>query len=125
MIDTLPITLEDVRAAQERARGVVLHTPLLRLQGPGLPAGADIWLKPENLQLTGSFKIRGAYNKLAALSPGDRSRGVIAYSSGNHAQGVACAAHLLGIHATIVMPEDAPPIKLAATKGWGATVVQC
>jgi threonine dehydratase len=119
------ITLDDVRAARQRALGVVVHTPLLRLQGPGLPAEAAIWLKPENLQLTGSFKIRGAYNKLASLTPDERARGVIAYSSGNHAQGVACAAHLLGVRATIVMPEDAPPIKLAATRGWGAEVVLC
>ncbi|MDQ2810231.1 MAG: threonine/serine dehydratase [Chloroflexota bacterium] len=123
--EALPITAADVAAAAARGRGVIVHTPLLRLQGPGLPAGAEIWLKPENLQLTGSFKLRGAYNKLAALSAADRARGVIAYSSGNHAQGVACAAHLLGIQATIVMPTDAPPVKLAATQGWGATVVPC
>src|SRR6476646_10376658 len=124
--DSAPaITLDDVRAARQRALNVVVHTPLLRLQGPGLPADSAIWLKPENLQLTGSFKIRGAYNKLASLSAEERARGVIAYSSGNHAQGVACAAHLLGVHATIVMPEDAPPVKLAATRGWGADVVLC
>ncbi len=125
LTDELPITLTDVAVAAERGRGVIVHTPLLRLRGPGLPAGAEIWLKPENLQLTGSFKIRGAYNKLAALSPVERAQGVIAYSSGNHAQGVACAAYLLGIQATIVMPTDAPPVKLAATQGWGATVVPC
>lgn len=120
-----PITLADVEIAQARGRGTVVRTPLLRLRGPGIPDSASVWLKPENLQLTGSFKLRGAYNKLASLAPADRARGVIAYSSGNHAQGVACAAHLLGIAATIVMPEDAPPIKLAATRGWGATVVIC
>ncbi|HMA36081.1 MAG TPA: threonine/serine dehydratase, partial [Chloroflexia bacterium] len=121
----LPITVDDVRRAQARVRGVVVHTPLLRLRGPGIPATASLWLKAETLQLTGSFKIRGAYNKLAALSAEDRARGVIAYSSGNHAQGVACAAQLLGIRATIVMPEDAPPVKLAATRDWGAEVVLC
>jgi threonine dehydratase len=120
-----PITIADVEAAQARVQGVTVRTPLVRLHGPGLPADAEIWLKPENLQLTGSFKLRGAYNKLAALSAEDRARGVIAYSSGNHAQGVACAAHLLGIHATIVMPSDAPPVKLDATRGWGADVVLC
>src|SRR3954453_12538526 len=118
-----PIGLADVEQARARLRGTVVRTPLLRLQGPGLPAGVAVWLKPENLQLTGSFKIRGAYNKLAALGAEERARGVIAYSSGNHAQGVAAAAHLLGIPATIVMPEDAPPVKLEATRGWGATVV--
>jgi threonine dehydratase len=119
----LPIGLADVERAQARLDGTVVHTPLLRLQGPGLPETAAVWLKPENLQLTGSFKLRGAYNKLAALGAEERARGVIAYSSGNHAQGVAAAAHLLGIPATIVMPEDAPPVKLAATRGWGANVV--
>src|SRR5436190_2154898 len=124
-IEKLPISLDDIRTAQARGRGTVVRTPLLRLRGPGIPAAASVWLKPENLQLTGSFKIRGAYNKLAALDAAARARGVIAYSSGNHAQGVACAAHLLGIPATIVMPEDAPPVKLAATRGWGATVEIC
>jgi len=119
------IGLDDILAARERARGVVVRTPLLRLRGPGLPEGAEVWLKPENLQLTGSFKIRGAYNKLASLGDEERARGVVAYSSGNHAQGVACAARLLGIKATIVMPEDAPPVKLAATRGWGAEIVIC
>src|SRR5437764_5911250 len=119
----LPITIADIERAQARGRGTVVCTPLLRLRGPGIPESASVWLKPENLQLTGSFKIRGAYNKLSSLSPEARARGVIAYSSGNHAQGVACAARLLGIPATIVMPEDAPPVKLDATRGWGANVV--
>ncbi len=119
----LPITLDDIERARARARGTVVHTPLLRLRGPGLPETGSVWLKPENLQLTGSFKLRGAYNKLASLSPEERARGVIAYSSGNHAQGVACAAALLKIPATIVMPEDAPPVKLEATRSWGAMIV--
>jgi len=123
--EPLPIALADVQAAQARVRAAIVRTPLLRLRGPGIPETASVWLKPENLQLTGSFKLRGAYNKLASLSAAERACGVIAYSSGNHAQGVACAAHLLGIHATIVMPEDAPPVKLAATRGWGADVVLC
>ena len=112
------VTLHDVEAAAERIRGTARRTPLLSLE-PGLYA------KAENLQLTGSFKLRGAYNFLATLSPEVRARGVVADSSGNHAQGVACAAHLFGVPATIVIPENAPPIKVARTRAWGAEVVRC
>src|SRR5207248_2456424 len=83
------------------------------------------WIKPESLQLTGSFKLRGAYNKIAALPPQERARGVITYSSGNHAQGVACAAALLGVRAVVVMPDNAPPVKVAGTQALGAEVVRC
>jgi threonine dehydratase len=122
---TLPIGIEDVEAARERLRGVAVRTPLLRYPrtAPRLPN--EVWLKPENLQLTGSFKIRGAYNKIAALAPEERARGVITYSSGNHAQGVACAAALLGVRATVVMPDNAPPVKVAGTRALGAEIVRC
>ena len=85
----------------------------------------ELYAKAENLQLTGSFKLRGAYNFLASLPAEVRAKGVVADSSGNHAQGVACAAHLFGVPATIVIPENAPPIKVARTKAWGAEVVRC
>jgi len=86
--------------------------------------GAEVFLKAENLQRTGSFKIRGAYNTVASLSEEERSRGVVAFSSGNHAQAVAHACELAGVEATIVMPTDAPPNKRAATEGYGATIVE-
>ena len=117
-------TLDDVRAAAQRLRGVALHTPLLSPLTPGFPLAGTVRLKPENLQVTGSFKPRGAYNKLASLTPAERERGVVAFSSGNHAQGVAYGARLLGIHATIVMPQDAVPAKLEATRALGAEVIQ-
>ena len=117
-------TLEDVRVAAKRLRGVVARTPLLYPETPGTPLAGAMVLKPENLQVTGSFKPRGAYNKMASLAPEGRARGVVAYSSGNHAQGVAYAARLLGVPATVVMPENAIPAKLAATQALGATVVQ-
>ncbi|MGI8914248.1 MAG: threonine ammonia-lyase [Chloroflexota bacterium] len=121
-VERLPVTLDDVYAARERLRGVINATPLQ--QSRTLAAGgAAVWLKPECLQRTGSFKLRGAYNKIAGLSAEERARGVITYSSGNHAQGVACAAGLLGVQAVVVMPEDAIPAKVAATRGYGAEVV--
>ncbi len=113
------VSLEDIRQAQQRIRGVVVRTPLLCCRMDS----RDVYLKPENLQPVGSFKLRGAYNKIASLSPEQRSRGVIAYSSGNHAQGVAYAARALGCKATIVMPRTAPPLKLKNTAAFGAHVV--
>jgi threonine dehydratase len=110
------IELADVEAAAERIAGVAHRTPVLTSR----TLGDDVFLKAECLQRTGSFKFRGAYNKLSTLPAG---RDVIAYSSGNHAQAVALAAQLHGVRATIVMPEDAPPAKLAATRGYGAEVV--
>ncbi len=117
-------TLDDVRAAAQRLQGVVAHTPLLYPLTPGFPLAGSVILKPENLQVTGSFKPRGAYNKLASLAPQERAHGVVAFSSGNHAQGVAYAARLLGTQATIVMPQNAVPAKLEATRALGAEVVQ-
>ena len=117
-------TLDDVYVAAKRLRGVVAHTPLLAPATPGFPLAGSLMLKPENLQVTGSFKPRGAYNKMASLAPERRERGVVAFSSGNHAQGVAYAARLLGVPATVIMPEDAVPGKLEATRALGAEVIQ-
>jgi threonine dehydratase len=115
------ISLSDIRTAQDRLRGVAVRTPLLEFP---LPESAQrLYLKPENLQPIGAFKIRGAYNKIASLTDQERGRGVIAYSSGNHAQGVAYAARALGVRAIIVMPGNAPAIKRAATESLGAEIV--
>lgn len=116
------VNLQDLQAAQERIRGVARRTPLIEyLARP--EEGVRVWLKAENLQPMGAFKIRGAFNRLAALSPEEREKGVIAYSSGNHAQGVAYAARELGIKAVIVMPKNAPHLKIEATRNYGAEVV--
>ncbi len=114
------VTLEDIRAARARIAGVAYRTPLVRY-----PSDAEdaLWLKLESLQPIGAFKIRGAYNALASLTPAERSAGVIAHSSGNHAQAVAYAARAMGIRATVVMPQNAPKIKLDRTRGYGAEVV--
>src|SRR3954452_15084442 len=103
------ITLEDISAARERLRGVTKHTPLVRMED--YVEEGRLWIKAECLQPIGSFKLRGAYNKIAKLSEQDRRRGVITYSSGNHAQGVAYAARALGLKAVIVMPSNAPAVK--------------
>lgn len=113
----------DVAAAAQRIAGHAVHTPLLRSDALDAATGGKVWLKPECLQRTGSFKFRGAYNRLSALPETDRGGGVVAYSSGNHAQGVACAARLLGMPALIVMPSDAPAIKVARTRAHGAEVM--
>lgn len=115
--------LEDVQAAAARIAGVAIRTPLLRSDALDDVTGAKVWMKAECLQRTGSFKFRGAWNRLSALTPDERREGVVAFSSGNHAQGVALAAKLLGIRATIVMPSDAPRIKAEATRGHGAEIV--
>ena len=115
------ISLDDVRAAQMRIAGVAVKTPLVRLEMPGL--ASEVYLKDESAQPIGSFKLRGAYNKVAQLTPEQLKRGVITYSSGNHAQGVAYAARALGAKAVIVMPENAPPVKMEATKALGAEIV--
>jgi threonine dehydratase len=119
----LTVSFEDVAAAAQRIRGVVTRTPVVRSDRLDELAGNALFLKCENLQRAGAFKIRGAYNRLSLLAPDERKRGVVAFSSGNHAQGVALAASLLGIPATIVMPDDAPATKLAMTRELGATVV--
>ncbi len=118
-----PVTLETVRLAVEHQAGVARHTPLMQSDTFGTMAGCAVYLKAENLQVTGSFKIRGALNKMAALSPAQRARGVVAASMGNHAQGVAYAARHYGIAATIVMPLTASISKYQATQGYGARVI--
>jgi threonine dehydratase len=118
----MTVTLNDIRSAQDRIRGVAVHTRLIEFTSPqgGL---RRLFLKPENQQPIGAFKLRGAYNKIASLSEQERKRGVISYSSGNHAQGVAYAARKLGVKAVIVMPGNAPMIKREATAALGAEVV--
>lgn len=115
------ITLDDVRAAQQRIAGVAVRTPLIAF--PRQEPGRELYLKPENLQPTGAFKIRGAYNLIASLTAAERQRGVITYSSGNHAQAVADAARVFGVKAVIVMPDNAPQVKQAATLALGAEIV--
>jgi threonine dehydratase len=124
MNTSLPITFDDIAAAHQRLRGVVHRTPVLRSRTLDEAAGARIVFKPENLQRAGAFKLRGAYNAIAQFSPEQRRRGVVTFSSGNHAQAVALAARLLGVKATILMPQDAPQAKLDATRGYGAEVLR-
>ncbi|HEV2739647.1 MAG TPA: threo-3-hydroxy-L-aspartate ammonia-lyase [Candidatus Elarobacter sp.] len=116
-------SFSDVRGAAERLRGITHRTPVVTSSTLDARTGARVFCKAENLQRIGAFKIRGAYNTVVQLSPERRRGGVVAFSSGNHAQGVALAAKLLGVPATIVMPSDAPAAKLAATRGYGAEVV--
>lgn len=117
------VSLADIEAAARRLSGKAVVTPLLPVPALEETLGARVFVKPEVLQRTGSFKFRGAYNRISQLSAEARRRGVVAFSSGNHAQGVASAARLLGAPAVIVMPADAPAIKVANTRGYGAEVV--
>lgn len=119
----LPIGIADVDAAAARLRGVALRTPLLSNFWLDEAVGGRVLFKPEVLQHTGSFKFRGASNRLLQIAEEDRHRGVVAWSSGNHAQGVAAAAQRLGMPATIVMPADSPAVKVANTRAFGASVV--
>ena len=116
------VNLADVQEAQSRLRGIAIRTHLIEFKHPD-SATRTLYLKPENQQPIGAFKLRGAYNKIASLSEEDRKRGVITYSSGNHAQGVAYAARALDVKAVIVMPENAPAIKREATAALGAEIV--
>jgi threonine dehydratase len=116
------VCLADVEAAAALIDGVVRHTPLEHSRGLAERVGGPVWLKCENLQRTGSFKIRGAYTRISRLTDEERARGVVAASAGNHAQGVALAAKLLGARATVFMPETAPLPKVAATQGYGAEI---
>jgi threonine dehydratase len=118
------VTLDDVRAAARLLDGVVTRTPVQAFRAMSESAGAPVVLKCENLQRAGSFKIRGAYTRLSRMSDEEKARGVVAASAGNHAQGVALAAQMLGIHAIVYMPVDASVPKLAATRGYGAEVRQ-
>jgi threo-3-hydroxy-L-aspartate ammonia-lyase len=120
---TLPVTYADVAAAAKRLEGAAHRTPVLTSTTANALTGAQLFFKPENLQRMGAFKFRGAYNAIAKLEGEARKRGVLAFSSGNHAQAIALAGRLQGVSATIVMPSDAPAIKLAATRGYGAEVI--
>jgi threo-3-hydroxy-L-aspartate ammonia-lyase len=121
-MDSLP-TFDDVVAAAERIKGQAHKTPVMTSRTVDEEFGARVFFKCENLQRMGAFKFRGAFNALSKFSPEQRKAGVVAFSSGNHAQAIALSARLLGIPATIVMPQDAPASKVAATKGYGGNVV--
>ena len=121
MVET--VNIADIEKAAARLDGVSVHTPLLQNVELDQAVGGKVLIKPECLQVTGSFKIRGAYNRLSQLTDEQASNGVVAWSSGNHAQGVAAAGAMLGIQTTIVMPEDAPRAKLENTKRLGGEVV--
>lgn len=116
-------TFDDLRAAAQRLQGIAHRTPVLRSTSADESTGAQVFFKCENLQRTGAFKFRGAYNTLAQFTPEQRERGVLAFSAGNHAQAIALSARLLDMPAVIVMPEDAPATKMAATREYGAQVV--
>lgn len=118
------ISVDDIREAADRLRGNIMRTPLLAAPWAG-DSGRPLWIKPESLQVIGAFKVRGALNAIGRLDADTRARGVVAYSSGNHAQAVAYAAASFGIAAHIVMPEETPQIKVQRTRGYGAQVVLC
>ena len=123
ILASILIELDDVHAAAERLAGVANKTPVVTSHTLDALVDASVHLKAESFQRGGAFKFRGAYNKISSLPDEERARGVIAFSSGNHAQAVAIAARLLETSATIVMPKDAPPAKLEATRGYGAEIV--
>ncbi|MGW6061838.1 pyridoxal-phosphate dependent enzyme [Streptomyces sp. NPDC055189] len=123
MTAALPVTFDDVRAAAARLRGIVHRTPVLTSRTLNTLVGAEVFIKCENFQRAGAFKLRGAYNAAAQLPPEQLAKGIAAYSSGNHAQATALAARELGTSAVILMPEDAPQSKTEATVGYGAEVV--
>src|SRR4051794_24364911 len=116
------LTLTDIEAARQLLTGIVKTTPLVSSRPLSAITGVPTWLKCENQQRAGSYKVRGAYTRISRLSAAERSRGVVAASAGNHAQGVALAAGLLGTRATVFMPEGAPLPKVSATKGYGASI---
>ncbi|MEI6759585.1 MAG: threo-3-hydroxy-L-aspartate ammonia-lyase [Betaproteobacteria bacterium] len=120
---TLAIDYDDVAAAHARLQGVAHRTPVMTSQTADALTGAQLFFKCENFQRMGAFKFRGAYNALAQFTPEQKRLGVCAFSSGNHAQGIALSASLLGIPAAIVMPQDSPAVKMAATRGYGAEVI--
>ncbi|MFT3808291.1 MAG: threonine/serine dehydratase [Micropepsaceae bacterium] len=119
----MPPSAADLAAAARRLRGVAVATPLLPAAALTAELGRPVFVKAETLQRTGSFKFRGAFNRIAAMTDDQRGQGVVAFSSGNHAQGVAAAARIFGCRAAIVMPSDAPIAKIAGTRGYGAEVV--
>lgn len=120
---SLAIDYADVESAHARLQGVAHRTPVMTSQTADALTGARLFFKCENFQRMGAFKFRGAYNALAQFNPEQRRLGVCAFSSGNHAQGIALSARLLGIPAAIVMPKDSPAVKMAATRGYGAEVI--
>src|SRR5271154_4535993 len=120
---SLPVSSADIDAAARVLAGFAVRTPLLSPPVLNERVGTRVFLKPEMLQRTGSFKFRGAFNKMSSIPQAARGGGVVAYSSGNHAQGVAAAARILNMRATIVMPADAPASKRERTKSYGAQVV--
>ncbi|MEM5325692.1 threo-3-hydroxy-L-aspartate ammonia-lyase [Paraburkholderia sp. JHI2823] len=122
-MSTLPITFEDVVAAHDRLRGVAHRTPVLTSRTANERSGAQLFFKCENLQRMGAFKFRGAYNAIAQFTPEQKAGGVITFSSGNHAQAIALSASLLGVKSVIVMPYDAPAVKVEATRGYGGEIV--
>ncbi|HJV70864.1 threo-3-hydroxy-L-aspartate ammonia-lyase [Ideonella sp.] len=124
MTTTLSISYDDVARAHERLAGIAERTPVMRSATADALTGATLHFKCENLQRTGAFKIRGAYNAVAQFTPAQRAGGVITFSSGNHGQAIARAAQRLGVPALVVMPQDAPAMKVAATAGYGAEVVR-
>ncbi|MEU4238407.1 pyridoxal-phosphate dependent enzyme [Actinoplanes sp. NPDC026619] len=123
MTETTVVSLQDIRDAAERIAGATHRTPVIRSRTLDQLVGAQVFLKAENLQRIGAFKFRGAYNAIARLSPEQLSRGIAAYSSGNHAQAVALASTELGSHAVIIMPADTPAAKLDAVAGYGAEII--
>jgi len=118
----MTITLSDIQAAAARLKGQAVETPLIESPALNARLGGRVLLKPETLQRAGAFKFRGAYNRLSQLSDDEKKRGVVAFSSGNHAQGVALAAQILGCPALIVMPSDSPAVKVEGTRGFGAEI---
>ncbi|HZD11563.1 MAG TPA: pyridoxal-phosphate dependent enzyme [Candidatus Binatia bacterium] len=116
---------QDVKESAQRLQGIANRTPVITSRTLSARAGCNVFLKCENFQRVGAFKFRGAYNAISQLSEEDRQAGIITHSSGNHAQGVALAARLLGVRAVVVMPQSAPQIKREATEGYGATIVPC
>lgn len=121
---SLPVAIRDCEAARERIAGFAKHTPVLRAEGLDRYVGAEVYVKAECLQVTGAFKVRGAANKILSLSREERARGIIAASSGNHAQGVAYVCQKLGIHPILVLPENAPEVKVRNSRAMGAQVIQ-
>src|SRR5512143_3583746 len=120
---SLAISFDDVAGAAQRLAGVAHRTPVMTSRTADALCGGQLYFKCENLQRMGAFKFRGAYNALAQFTPEQRRAGVLAFSSGNHAQAIALSARLLGMPAVIVMPRDAPQLKIAATRGYGAEVM--
>ena len=123
MTEPVAVRFEDIAAASRRIAGHAHRTPVLRSRTADERVGAELFFKCENFQRVGAFKFRGAFNALSQFDPAQRRAGVVSFSSGNHAQAVALAARLLGIPATIVMPRDAPALKVSATRGYGAEIV--